>query len=153
MANTYTQLHIQFVCVVKYREALIHQDWKTNLFKYIAGIIQNKGHKLLAINGVEDHIHLFIGMRPTEAVSDFMKDIKQFSSKWINENKFVKRKFEWQEGFGAFSYSLDAVPNVVNYIHNQELHHSKTTFNDEYLAFLNEFKIDYNEKYLFKLPA
>lgn len=153
MANTYTQLHIQFVCVVKYREALIHQDWKTNLFKYIAGIIQNKGHKLLAINGVEDHIHLFIGMRPTEAVSDFMKDIKQFSSKWINENKFVKRKFEWQEGFGAFSYSLDAVPNVVNYIHNQELHHSKTTFNDECLAFLNEFKIDYNEKYLFKLPA
>lgn len=153
MANTYTQLHIQFVCVVKYREALIHQDWKTNLFKYIAGIIQNKGHKLLAINGVEDHIHLFIGMRPTEAVSDFMKDIKQFSSKWINENKFVKRKFEWQEGFGAFSYSLDAVPNVVNYIHNQELHHSKTTFNDEYLAFLNEFKIDYDEKYLFKLPA
>lgn len=152
MANTYTQIHIQFICVVKYREALIHKDWKVQFYKYISGIIQNKGHKLLAINGIEDHIHIFIGMRPTESVSNLMKYVKQFSSKWINDNGLVKRKFEWQEGFAAFSYSLDAVNSVVKYIQNQEQHHSTTSFHDEYLTFLNEFNIDFEERYIFKQP-
>ncbi|WP_431244572.1 IS200/IS605 family transposase [Flavobacterium sp. P21] len=150
MANTYTQIHIHFVFAVKYRNATIHKNWKEELYKYISGIIKNNNYKLLAINGVEDHIHVLIGIRPAQSISELMKIVKQNSSKWINENKFAKTHFEWQEGYGAFSYSKSQIKAVVNYIENQELHHKKKTFKDEYLNFLEKFEIDYDEKFIFK---
>ncbi len=150
MANTYTQIHIQFVFAVKFREGLIHESFKQELFKYISGIIHAHNHKLLAINSMPDHIHIFIGMRPTQSISDLMQDIKGNSSKWINEKKFLKVKFEWQEGYGAFSYSKSHVNRVINYIFNQENHHKKETFKEEYIRFLEAFDIDYDERYIFK---
>lgn len=153
MANTYTQIHIQFVFAVKYRNGLIHSSYKEELYKYISGIIKENKHKLLAINGMPDHIHIFIGMRPTQSISDLLKDIKGSSSKWINEKKFLKVKFEWQEGYGAFSYSKSQVNNVINYIQNQENHHKKVSFIDEYLRFLKLFEIEYDERYIFKEPT
>lgn len=152
MANTYTQIHVQFVFAVKYRNGLIHSSFKDELYQYISGIIKKNNHKLLAINGVEDHIHIFIGMRPTQSISDLLQDIKGNSSKWINEKKFLKVKFEWQEGYGAFSYSKSHVANVIRYIQNQEVHHKKESFKDEYLKFLEAFDIDYDERYIFKEP-
>lgn len=152
MANTYTQIHVQFVFAVKYRNGLIHSSFKEELYQYIAGIIKKNNHKLLAINGVEDHIHIFIGMRPTQSISDLLQDIKGSSSKWINEKKFLKVKFEWQEGYGAFSYSKSHVANVIRYIQNQEVHHKKESFKDEYLKFLEAFAIEYDERYVFKEP-
>ena len=114
MPNTYTQIHIQFVFAVKFRKALIEDSYKQELYQYITGILQSYGHKLLAINGVSDHIHIFIGMRPTQSISDLMQDIKGNSSKWVNDKKFLKVKFEWQGGYGAFSYSKSHVQNVIN---------------------------------------
>ena len=152
MANTYTQIHIQFVFVVKFRKALIDKSFKEELYQYITGIVQSYDHKMLAINGVEDHVHVFIGMRPSQSISDLMQDIKGSSSKWINEKKFLKVKFEWQEGYGAFSYSKSHVQNVINYVNNQEKHHAKQTFRDEYLDFLKKFDIEYDERYIFKEP-
>ncbi len=150
MANTYTQIHIQAIFAVKRRTGLIQKEWKDELYKYITGIIQAHDHKLLAINGMQDHLHVFFGMRPIQALSDLMQDIKGSSSKWINENKFVKEKFEWQEGYGAFSYSKSQVPSVIKYVQNQEVHHRKITFLNEYKSFLEKFGIDYNEQYIFK---
>ena len=152
MANTYTQIHIQLVFAVKHRDALINSSFKDELYKYIAGIIKNHNHKLLAINGMSDHIHIFIGMRPTQSLSDLLQDIKGNSSKWINEKKFLKVNFEWQEGYGAFSYSKSQVNNVINYINNQEQHHSVKTFREEYLEFLKLFEVDHDERYIFKEP-
>jgi putative transposase len=152
MANTYTQIHIQFVFAVKFRKSLIHDSFKQELYQYISGIINNYGHKLLAINGVEDHIHIFIGMRPTQSISDLIQDIKGSSSKWINEKKFLKTKFEWQAGYGAFSYSKSHVQNVIKYIQNQEKHHKKESFLEEYLKFLEAFDIEYDKRYVFKEP-
>ena len=152
MANTYTQIHIQLVFAVKHRDALINSSFKDELYKYIAGIIKNHNHKLLAINGMSDHIHIFIGMRPTQSLSDLLQDIKGNSSKWINEKKFLKVNFEWQEGYGAFSYSKSQVNNVINYIKNQEQHHSVKTFREEYLEFLKLFEVDHDERYIFKEP-
>ncbi|VXB02155.1 transposase (fragment) [Flavobacterium sp. 9AF] len=120
------------------------------MYQYITGIIQHYNHKVLAINGVEDHIHIFIGMRPTQSVSDLLQDIKGSSSKWINEKQFLKAKFEWQSGYGAFSYSKSHVENVINYIAKHEEHHKKESFQEEYLKLLKEFAIDYNEAYLFQ---
>jgi REP element-mobilizing transposase RayT len=150
MANTYTQIHIQFIFAVKYREGLIHSSYKAELYQYISGILKHHNHKLLAINGMSDHIHIFIGMRPTQSISDLIQDIKGNSSKWINEKRFLKVKFEWQEGYGAFSYSKSHVNNVINYIKNQEEHHKNESFRDEYLKFLEAFEIDYDERYIFK---
>ncbi len=150
MTNTYTQIHIQFVFAVKYRDGLIHLSFKEELYQYIAGIIKYHNHKLLAINGTSDHIHIFIGMRPNQAISDLMQDIKGSSSKWLNEKKFLKVKFEWQEGYGAFSYSKSDVKTVIDYIKNQEKHHIVKSFREEYLEFLKLFEIDYDEKYIFK---
>ncbi|WP_298306748.1 IS200/IS605 family transposase [Flavobacterium sp.] len=152
MANTYTQIHVQFVFAVKFRNGLIHASFKEELYQYISGIIKANNHKLLAINGMPDHLHIFIGMRPTQSISDLLQDIKGSSSKWINEKKFLKVKFEWQEGYGAFSYSKSHVNNVINYIQNQENHHKKETFRDEYLKFLKVFEIEYDEHYIFKEP-
>jgi putative transposase len=150
MANTYTQIQIHFVFAVKFRHGIIQSKWKEDLYKYIAGIIQNNNHKLLAINGMPDHIHILIGLRPAQSISDLMKEVKQSSSKWINDNKLINGHFEWQEGYGAFSYSKSQINQVINYIQNQELHHKKKTFEEEYLDFLEKFEIDYDEKFIFK---
>ena len=152
MANTYTQLHIQFVFAVKYRGALISKDWKEKLHKYITGIFQKNGHKLLQINSMPDHIHIFIGMKPTQSISELIQNVKTESSKWIKEEKFCAAAFAWQEGYGAFSYSKSHVPVVIRYIQNQESHHKKETFLDEYKAFLKVFEIEYDEQYIFKQP-
>lgn len=150
MANTYTQIHIQFVFAVKFRDAVIHSSWKDELYRYMTGIIQNNKHKLIAINGMPDHIHILIGMRPTQSISDLMQDIKGSSSKWINQKGFIKGKFEWQEGYGAFSYGKSQIKDVIAYIENQEQHHSKKTFRDEYMDFLKKFDVEYDEQYIFK---
>lgn len=152
MANTYTQIHIQFVFAVKFRNGLIHASFKEELYQYISGIIKANNHKLLAINGMPDHLHIFIGMRPTQSISDLLQDIKGSSSKWINEKKFLKVKFEWQEGYAAFSYSKSHVKNVIEYIQNQENHHKKESFREEYLKFLKVFEIEFDERYIFKEP-
>jgi len=151
MANTYTQIHIHAVFTVQNRQSLIANEWKIELYKYITGVIQNRHHKLIAINGMPDHIHILIGMRPNQSLSDLMQDVKGSSSKWINEKRFVKGKFSWQEGYGAFSYSKSELNQVVDYISRQEEHHKQKTFLDEYKDFLDTFKIDYDEKYLFKV--
>jgi len=150
MPNTYTQIHIQFVFVVKYRRGLIHSSWKDELYKYITGIVQTNRHKMISINGMPDHVHVLIGMRPHQSISDLMQDIKGDSSKWINEKKFLQSKFEWQEGYGAFSYSKSDLKNVIRYIENQEEHHGRKTFLEEYKEFLEKFEVDYDERYIFK---
>lgn len=150
MANTYTQIHIQAVFAVKYRQSLIHEQWKDSLYKYITGIIQNNNHKVLQINGMPDHIHILFGLRPAQSLSDLLKQVKQDSSKWINIQGLVKRKFSWQAGYGAFSYSKKDLPNVINYIKNQEEHHATLNFHAEYRRLLEEFNIDYDDRFIFK---
>lgn len=153
MANTYTQIHIQLVFAVKHREGLIHSSFKTELYQYITGIIKYHNHKLLAINGMPNHVHIFMGMRPTQSISDLLQDIKGNSSKWINEKKFLKVKFEWQEGYGAFSYSKSQVNTVIDYIKNQEQRHAVKSFREEYLEFLTLHEIEYDERYIFNEPT
>ncbi len=150
MANSYTQIHIQVVMAVKYRECLIHPLWEEELHKYITGIIRNYDHKVLQINGIEDHIHILFGFRPTQALSDLMREVKEESTKWINRRGFLEKDFNWQKGFGAFSYSKDAVPRVATYIQNQKAHHGKMKFIEEYIDLLDEFEVDYDERYIFK---
>jgi putative transposase len=152
MANTYTQIHIQFVFAVKYRAALIQKDWKDRLHQYITGIIQSNDHKMLQVNSMPDHIHIFIGMRPTQSIASLVQNMKTETSKWIKQNKFCKSSFAWQEGYGAFSYSKSHVPDVIRYIQNQEVHHTKETFMNEYQKMLKAFEIDYDEQYIFKGP-
>ena len=149
MANTYSQITIHVVFAVKHRENLIKVKHKEELYKYIAGIVKNKKQKLLAINGVSDHIHILLGISPSVALSDLVRDIKNNSSKFINDKKWVLGKFNWQEGYGAFSYSRSQRPEVINYINNQEDHHKKTSFKKEYLNILKKFNVDYNNEYLF----
>ncbi len=153
MPNTYTQLHIQLVFAVKYRAALIHKEWKEDLHKYITGIFQHNEHKMLQINGMPDHIHIFIGMRPHQSISSIVQNVKTESSKWIKTQKFCKDSFSWQEGFGAFSYSKSHVPRVIRYIQNQETHHQKETFLNEYRKMLKLFEVAFDEKYIFKEPV
>lgn len=150
MANTYSQIYIQAVFAVKYRENLIAKTWKEELNKYISGIITEKGQKSIIVNGVEDHIHVFFGLKPSMAISDLMRDIKNNSAKFINDNHFTKKKFRWQEGFGAFSYSDREVEIIYNYIKNQEEHHRQKTFKQEYIEQLKEFDIPFTEEYLFE---
>ena len=152
MSNTFTQIHIQAIFAVKKRNGLIQKEWKDELYKYITGIVKAHTHKLLAINGMPDHLHVFFGMRPIQSLSELMQDIKGSSSKWMNEKKFIKEKFEWQQGYGAFSYSRSQVQGVIAYIQNQEAHHHKITFLEEYKNFLEKFEIDYDEQYIFKEP-
>jgi REP element-mobilizing transposase RayT len=150
MADTYTQIHIHGIFAVKNRDAVISKLWQEDLYKYITGLVQKNGHKLLSIGGVSDHVHLFFGMRPVQSLSDLMQKIKSNSSKWINDNKLVRGYFSWQEGYSAFSYSKSQISQVCNYIENQEQHHAKITFLDEYKEFLKLFGVDYNDLYLFK---
>jgi putative transposase len=149
MANTYTQIHIQTVFTVQNRECIISDRWKDELYKYISGIIHNNNHKLLSINGMPDHIHILLGLRPNQSLSELIQDIKGNSSKWINERKFVKGKFSWQEGFGAFSYSKSEISKIADYIDSQKMHHSKKTFSEEYIEMLNEFGVEYDSRYVF----
>ena len=150
MPGAYTQIYIQIVFAVKGRGNLISKTWREELHKYISGIITNKGQKSIIVNGVSDHVHIFVGLRPAMALSDLVRDIKNNSTNFINEKKFVKGKFSWQEGYGAFSYAHSQIEKVYNYILNQDQHHHKKTFKEEYLDFLERYQVEYDEKYLFE---
>ncbi|MDB5157045.1 MAG: tnpA [Mucilaginibacter sp.] len=150
MANTYTQIHIQCVIAVKFRQSLIESVWKERLHQYITGIIQNYGHKMIAINSMPDHMHIFLGFRPNQSLSDLMRIVKGESSEWINKERLNKSVFRWQEGYGAFSYSRSQIKTVAAYIENQEDHHRKTTFLEEYKQFLEHFEVEFDEQYIFK---
>jgi REP element-mobilizing transposase RayT len=150
MANTYTQLYIHVVFAVKRRACVISKSWRDELFQYITGIVTNKGQKLMIVNGVEDHIHILLGIKPDCNLSDLVRDIKANSSRWINEKKLVQGKFEWQNGFGAFSVGASQVNIICNYIAHQEEHHQTTKFRKEYIEFLQAYDIDYKEEYLFE---
>ena len=149
MANTYTQIHIQAVFAVHGRQSLIHPEWKDELFKYISGIFRNQKQKLLAIGGVEDHIHLLLGLRPSTAISDLVRDVKSDSTEFVNKKRFSRRRFSWQEGYGAFSYSRSQLDAVAKYVLEQEEHHTKRSFKNEYVALLDRFEVEYDERYLF----
>ena len=150
MPNTYSQIYIQIVFAVQGRQNLIAKQNREELHKYISGIVQNRDQKMLSIFAMPDHTHLFVGLKPNIAVSDLVRDIKAGSSKFINESNWINGKFKWQEGFGAFSYSNSHIDNVVKYILNQEEHHKKQTFKEEYLDLLKKFDIEYDERYLFE---
>ncbi len=150
MPNTYTQVHIQFVFAVKYRAALIDAEWKDELMKFITGVFQENNHKMLQINTMPDHIHIFIGMRPHQSISALIQNVKTESSKWIKAKKFCEGSFAWQEGYGAFSYAKSQVPDVIRYIQNQEKHHNKQTFLEEYCEFLTKFEIEWQEQIHFQ---
>ena len=149
MANTYHQMYIQTVFAVKYREARIAKEWKAQLISVIGNLINETGCKTISVNGVEDHVHCFFGLKPAIDVSKVMQMAKAKSSKWVNESGILQQRFEWQEGFGAFSYSQSHIDAVFHYIENQEKHHSKQTFIDEYIEMLQKFEVKYNKDYLF----
>ena len=149
MAGTFSQIYIQVVFAVKGRASLIHASWEEELYKYITGIVTNKDQKLIAINGMPDHIHILIGMKPNCCLSDLAREIKKSSNAFVNQNKYTQRKFQWQEGFGAFSYSHSALDNVIAYIQNQKTHHGKHTFNEEYTELLEQYHIEHRDEYLF----
>jgi putative transposase len=149
MAGTFSQIYIQVVFAVKGRENLISNSWKDDLHKYLAGIIKGKEQKPIIVNGMPDHIHAFIGLRPSMSFSDLVRDMKNNSSNFINDKKWIKGRFSWQEGYGAFSYSHSHIQRVYNYILNQEEHHRKKSFREEYDDFLKKFEVEHSEKYLF----
>ncbi|GIQ58808.1 transposase [Flavobacterium collinsii] len=149
MANTYSQLYIHIVFTVKGRQNLISKNWKAEIYKYITGIISDKGQKLITINGMPDHIHILIGLKPDKSISDLVRDTRANSSKFISEKKWINGKFEWQNGFGAFSYSHSHLTNIIKYIENQEEHHKTRTFKEEYIGFLKLFDVDFKNEYLF----
>ncbi len=149
MANTYSQIYIQVVFAVQNRKSLISPDWEPELHKYITGIVSNKGQKLIAINGMPDHIHIFLGMKPDCLLSNLVQEIKKSSNQFINEKRLAPDKFNWQGGFGAFSYGQSQIDDVVKYILNQKEHHEKYSFKDEYLILLRRFQIEFEDRYLF----
>ena len=150
MADTYTQIYIQVVFAVKGRSSLINHSWEEQLYKYITGIVQNKEQKMLAINGIPNHIHFLIGMKPTCCLSDLVREVKKSSNDFIKENKFCPLHFQWQSGFGAFSYNHSQLDNVIAYIMNQKEHHKKKTFKEEYIELLNKLNVEYKNEYLFE---
>ena len=150
MAGSYSQIYLQYVFAVKGSQNLLQKPWREEVFKYISGIIKGKNQKPIIVNGVSDHVHVFVGLKPAMPIPDLIRDIKNNSSNFINENKWVNGKFSWQEGYGVFSYSHSQIDNVYRYIANQEAHHEKKTFKDEYVDFLVKSGIDYDEKYLFE---
>ena len=150
MSGTFSQIYIQVVFAVKNREALIERTWEEELFKYITGIVQNKGQKLLTINGTHNHIHILIGMKPSCCLSDLVREIKKASTNLINSRKMTKFKFQWQDGYGAFSYSHSSLDKVISYIKNQKEHHRKKSFKEEYNEFLKKYEIDFKDEYLFE---
>jgi putative transposase len=150
MANTYSQIYIQTVFAVENRQSLIKPEFKEDLYKYITGIVRNQGQKLISINGMPDHVHILIGLKPAMALADLVREIKADSTNFINENKWVHGRFNWQEGYGAFSYGHSQLDTIIRYIHNQEKHHQKRSFKDEYLTLLRKFDIAFEDKYVFK---
>ena len=150
MANTFSQIYIQTVFAVSGRLSLITQDFKEELHKYITGIVRNKDQKLISINGMPDHLHILIGLRPAMALADLVRDVKSDSSAWINRKKLVRGKFAWQEGYGAFSYGHSQLDTIIRYIQNQEKHHRRRSFKNEYLTLLRKFQIEFKEEYVFK---
>ncbi len=150
MANSYNQVYIQTVFAVKYRAAVLDKEWRDEVFAVIGNLINETGCKTIIVNGVEDHVHCFLGLKPTVSISELMKTVKAKSSKYINDNHFLLNRFEWQEGYGAFSYSHSQIDAVYNYIRNQEKHHTKSTFKEEYLMILDRFEIPYEERYIFE---
>jgi len=150
MAGTFSQIYIQIVFAVNGRSNLLQKPWREEIFKYMAGIIKGKNQKSIIVNGVSNHVHLFVGLKPSMNVSDLVRDIKNNSSNFINDQNFIRGKFSWQEGYGSFSYSHSQIDQVYQYILNQEEHHRKRTFREEYLDFLKKFEIAYDEKYLFE---
>lgn len=152
MANTYTQIYIHVVFAVKFRASLLSEQWDERLRHYITGIVQNNGHKMLSINNVPDHLHMLIGLHPKQSISEMMQLVKGDSSEWINKEKLTKRKFQWQEGYGAFSHSKSQIDGVVKYILKQQEHHHKVTFLDEYKKMLEDCGVAYDERYIFTSP-
>jgi putative transposase len=150
MANTYHQVYLQAVFAVKYREAVIDKSWKLKLSGVIGNLINETGCKTIIVNGVEDHVHCFLGLKPVVSISELMKTVKAKSSKYVNENHLTKQRFEWQEGYGVFSYSHSHIDKVYKYITNQEEHHRQQTFREEYVEFLDKFKVPYEERYIFE---
>lgn len=150
MAGTFSQLYVQIVFTVQGRQNFINKEWKDELHKYISGIITGKDQKSIIVNGMADHIHAFVGLKPSMRISDLVREMKNNSSNFINDNKLVKGKFSWQEGYGAFSYSQSHIKRVYDYILNQELHHKKKTFKQEYLELLRKFEVEFSEQYLFE---
>lgn len=149
MANTYHQIYLQFVFAVKHRQSLIPREHKEELHKYITGLVRNRNAKMLAVHCMPDHAHLFVGFNPSNNIPDFVKEIKVETNEFVEEKKWTKSKFGWQNGYGVFSYSRSQIDNVINYILNQEEHHRKKTFRDEYITFLKKFEVEYDERYLF----
>jgi len=150
MANTFSQIYIQTVFAVSGRLSLITKDYKEELHKYITGIVRNKGQKLISINGMADHLHILIGLRPAMALADLVRDIKSDSSDWVNRRKLARGKFAWQEGYGAFSYGHSQLDMIIRYIQNQEKHHRRKSFRNEYLTLLRKFEIEFKEEYVFQ---
>ncbi|RYY97440.1 MAG: IS200/IS605 family transposase [Chitinophagaceae bacterium] len=150
--STFSQVYLRFVTAVKFRRALIHPAWKEELHRYVTGIVQKKGHKLLAVNTMPDHLHLFVGKRPHEAECDLMRDVKGDASAWINKRGFRDQTFAWQEGYGVFSYTKELVPVVCRYIERQEEHHRKQTFRTEFVGLLDEFGVEYEDRWLWGDP-
>ena len=150
MANTYTQIYIQYVFAVQNRISLINESWQTDLYKYMSGIIGKHENKLFSINGMPDHVHILISMNPKQSPSDLMYHVKRGSSLWINDKKLCSGRFSWQDGFGAFSYGKSQIPMIAHYIENQQQHHKKQTFIEEYIDFLKAFEIEYDERYIYK---
>lgn len=150
MANTYTKIYLQLVFSPFDRKGTIPIRHKEELHKYMTGIIQNRNHKLLAINNMKDHIHIFIGYNPAQPLPDLVRDIKAISSKYINEKRWLSTKFQWQLGYGSFSYSHSDLTNVIRYINNQEEHHGKVSFKEEYIDLLKRFDVEYDQNYLFE---
>lgn len=150
MANTFSQIYVQTVFAVSNRMSLITPEFKEDLHKYITGIIRNQGQKLISINGMSDHLHILIGLKPSMALADLVRDIKADSSAYVNKNKWVRGKFSWQEGYGAFSYGHSQLNTIIRYIQNQEIHHSRRSFKNEYLGLLRKFDIAFEDKYVFE---
>ena len=150
MPGTFSQIYIQYVFAVKGRENLILPEFQDELCQYISGIVSGKNQKSLAVNGMPDHVHVLVGLKPSMNISELIRDIKSSSSNFINEKNFIGSHFSWQEGYGAFSYSQSNYGNVIDYIKNQKQHHQNKTFRQEYFAFLKKFNIPFEEKYLFE---
>ena len=147
--GVFTQLHIQLVFAVKHRDRLLNNNIRNEVFSYMSGIVTNLKHKSIIINGVSDHVHVFLGLNPSVSISDTIWELKRSSSLFINNKNWFNSKFNWQDGYGAFSYSKSQVENVYNYILSQEEHHKRRTFKEEYIDFLDKFEIEYDKKYLF----
>ncbi len=150
MANTFSQIYIQTVFAVNGRLSLIHSEFKEELYKYITGIVRNQGQKLISINGMPDHVHILIGLKPAMALADLVREIKADSTNFINKQKWVHGKFNWQEGYGAFSYGHSQLDTIIRYIQNQEQHHKRSSFKNEYLTLLRKSDISFDEKYVFE---